>query len=170
MATYNVRCRHNACRHRRVSNIHPFDYKVVPRCSSCGNRKGWRIEPCHYHPRKLCRCNGPLNKRGEHYPHETGHPYCDHHPNGFYNQAKRAGIEDDDIPLEYHPKKDCEMVKVLIVTTMNTSVSSQAHSVVAEFSSIKDADAAVDSIRASNETELLKLSRLGGSVTAIKLY
>jgi hypothetical protein len=28
---------------------------------------------------------------------------CDQHPAGFYNQAKRAGIEDRDIPVEYWP-------------------------------------------------------------------
>jgi hypothetical protein len=36
------------------------------------------------------------------HPHQKGtSKYCDHHPQGHYNQAKRAGVKDDDIPLEY---------------------------------------------------------------------
>ena len=105
MTTYSVRCRHNDCRHRRVSKTHPFDYKRVPKCPSCGNKKGWRIEQRYYNKRNLCRCDGPVSETGQHYPHRKNHPHCDHHPNGYYNQAKRAGIEDCDIPIEYHPKK-----------------------------------------------------------------
>jgi hypothetical protein len=37
------------------------------------------------------------------FPHKTTHPMCDQHPSGFYNQAKRQGVEDQDIPREYWP-------------------------------------------------------------------
>ncbi len=96
MTTYSVRCRHHACRHRRVTKVHPEDYKVVPKCSVCGNRKGWRIEGRQYLKRDRCYCAG--------YPHphrKTSSKYCDFHPQGFYNQAKRQGVKDEDIPLEF---------------------------------------------------------------------
>lgn len=101
MTTYSVRCRHNACRHRRVSKRHPDEYKVVPRCSSCGHRKGWRIEARKYNKRDLCACG-----QSPEYPHRVGkYKFCDHHPDGFYNQAKRAGAKDADIPLEHLGRK-----------------------------------------------------------------
>lgn len=106
MATFSVRCRHNACRHRRVSTIHPDDYKVVPRCPVCGNRKGWRIENRDYNKRGLCHCSGPdmsATGSGQHFPHRITHPLCDQHPHGFYNQARAKGVAHDDIPKEYWP-------------------------------------------------------------------
>jgi hypothetical protein len=103
VTTYSIRCRNGACRHRRVSSIHPFDYKLVPACEACGARCGWRIEARAYNKRHLCRCDGPLGRNAMPYPHRTTHPMCDQHPAGFYNQAKRAGIEDRDIPVEYWP-------------------------------------------------------------------
>lgn len=101
MTTYSVRCRHYACRHRRVTETHPDEYKVIPKCPVCGNRKGWRIEHRDYNKRGLCHCDGPLSPEGEHFPHRKTHPMCDHHPQGIYNQAKRRGVADDDIPLEH---------------------------------------------------------------------
>lgn len=94
--TYNVRCRNSKCRHRRVAKIHPDDYKVVPRCTACNERKGWRIENKQYNKRDICTCGqSPL------YPHRKGkYKYCDHHPQGFYNQAKRQGVADDELPLD----------------------------------------------------------------------
>lgn len=100
MTTYSVRCRHKACRHRRISKTHPDEYKVVPRCPACGNRKGWRIEVRDYNKRGLCKCDGPSMCKGQYFPHNTTHPLCDHHPRGLYNQAKRQGISDTDLPLE----------------------------------------------------------------------
>ncbi len=67
----------------------------------CGNRKGWRIENRDYNKRGLCNCDGPLSAHGQHFPHNTTHPECDQHPRGFYNQAKRRGVDDADIPLEH---------------------------------------------------------------------
>lgn len=104
MSTYSVRCRNGACRHRRVTSIHPDDYKVMPACGSCGKRAGWRIEGREYNMRNLCHCSGPFNHTtAMPFPHKTTHSLCDHHPNGFYNQAKRRGVEDHDIPSEYWP-------------------------------------------------------------------
>jgi len=71
----------------------------------CGNRKGWRIEQRDYNKRDLCDCNGPISAKGQTFPHNTTHPMCNQHPQGHYNQAKRAGIEDDDIPLDVMPSK-----------------------------------------------------------------
>lgn len=97
--TYSVRCRNSACRHRRVTKIHPADYKLIPRCTACGERKGWRLESRDYNKKDLCGCGqSPL------YPHRKGkYPCCDFHPNGAYNQAKRRGVEDKDIPFEEIP-------------------------------------------------------------------
>jgi hypothetical protein len=104
MATYSVRCRNGDCRHRRVTATHPDDYKVIPPCGSCGKRLGWRIEGREYNKRNLCNCGGPINSTtAMTFPHKKTHPLCDHHPVGFYNQARRAGISDDDIPYCYHP-------------------------------------------------------------------
>lgn len=103
MTTYSVRCRHNACRHRRVTGAHPDDYKRVPVCPRCGRRKGWRIEGREYNRRGLCRCSGPEMAFGRFFPHRTTHPLCDHHPHGFYNQARAQGVAHDDIPEEYRP-------------------------------------------------------------------
>ena len=103
MTTYSVRCRHFACRHRRVVRTHPAEYKVVPRCPVCGQRKGWRIEQRDYNKRNLCRCSGPTGRNGEPFPHRTTHPCCDQHPHGYYNQARARGVAHDDIPPEYWP-------------------------------------------------------------------
>lgn len=103
MTTYSIRCRNSACRHRRVSRTHPDDYRITPACSVCGQRKGWRIEQRGYNKRGLCHCNGPDMARGEHFPHRVTHPYCDHHPHGFYNQARARGVAHEDIPKEYWP-------------------------------------------------------------------
>lgn len=102
MSTYSVRCRVNACRHRRVSTTHPDDMQAEA-CPSCGAKKGWRIERREYNRRNLCRCSGPEagQQHGKPYPHRTTHPLCEQHPHGPYNQAKRRGLADDDIPLEY---------------------------------------------------------------------
>lgn len=100
MTTYSVRCRDSACRHRRVLKRHPDSYLVVPKCAICGERKGWRIEQRAYNRRDLCSCGkSPL------YPHRVGkYKFCDHHPDGFYNQALRQGVDLFDIPFEYWPK------------------------------------------------------------------
>jgi hypothetical protein len=104
MTTYSVRCCNSKCRHRRVTKTHPFDYKIVPKCESCNQAAGWRVEGRAYNKRKLCHCGGPINpKTGMTYPHKTTHPMCDQHPLGYYNQAKARGIEDQDIPEEYRP-------------------------------------------------------------------
>ncbi len=97
MSTYSLRCRVKACRHRRVGTKHPDDYKQTYRCPSCGSMAGWRIENRDYNKKDLCGCG-----QSPTYPHRTGkYKYCDFHPMGFYNQAKRAGVPDEDIPLEY---------------------------------------------------------------------
>lgn len=108
MTTWSVRCRHNACRHRRVTHIHPDDYKVVPACPVCGNRKGWRVENRAYNKRGLCNCGGPLceDDPNKTFPHRTTHPCCDHHPHGFYNQARAKGVAHEEIPCEYWPKEN----------------------------------------------------------------
>lgn len=106
MTTYSVRCRNSQCRHRRVSHTHPDDYRIIPRCPVCGNRKGWRIENRDYNKRGLCHCNGPDMVRGEHFPHRITHPYCDHHPHGFYNQARARGVAHEDVPEEFRPKEE----------------------------------------------------------------
>lgn len=103
MSTYSIRCRNSACRHRRVAATHPEEYKVVPRCSACGKRAGWRIEGREYNRRGLCNCSGVDQARGVHFPHRTTHPLCDQHPHGFYNQARAQGVAHDDIPGEYRP-------------------------------------------------------------------
>lgn len=104
MTTYSVRCRHHACRHRRVTAIHPDDYKVVPRCPACGQRKGWRIESRAFRRhQKRCWCSGPDMAFGRHFPHQPSHPLCDLHPHGFYNQARARGVAHEDIPKEYRP-------------------------------------------------------------------
>ncbi len=84
-----------------VTSTHPDEYKVVPVCPACGNRKGWRIEDRAYNKRDLCQCDGPQGRNNEPFPHNTTHPHCDGHPHGVYNRAKRDRIPDDDIPLEY---------------------------------------------------------------------
>ena len=103
MATYSLRCRVASCRHRRVARVHPDDYKVTPRCPVCGHRNGWRIEARGYNKRGLCDCNGPEILTVRHFAHRTTHPYCDHHPLGFYNQARARGVAHEDIPMEYRP-------------------------------------------------------------------
>ncbi len=110
MTTYSVRCRHHACRHRRVTTRHPDDYKVVPKCSVCGHRKGWRIEARAYNQRDTCDCDGPSVCKGQYFPHNSTHPLCDNHPQGPYNQAKRRGVSDEDIPLEHigRPMKESD--------------------------------------------------------------
>ena len=100
MSTYSVRCKNSKCRHRRVTKIHPFDYKVGPACPACGSTSGWRIEGRQYTKNNLCHCNGPIGRDGP-FPHKKNHPFCDHHPQGIYNQMKRAGIPDSEIPLEF---------------------------------------------------------------------
>lgn len=104
MTTYSVRCRHNACRHRRVVHTHPDEYKVVPACPACGNRKGWRIEQRAYNKRDLCRCAGVVGRDGN-YPHNTTHPFCDQHPQGMINQMKRSGMSDQEI-AEYNDRQN----------------------------------------------------------------
>jgi len=67
---------------------------------------GWRIESRAYSKRNLCHCGGAVGQEsGYAYPHKITHPFCIHHPCGIYNQARRQGIEHNDIPIEYHPKK-----------------------------------------------------------------
>lgn len=105
MTTFSVRCRNSQCRHRRVTSTHPDDYKVVPRCPVCGERKGWRIENRDYNKRGLCHCGGPDMVRGAHFPHRTTHPYCDQHPHGFYNQARAKGVAHEDVPEKFRPKE-----------------------------------------------------------------
>jgi hypothetical protein len=96
MPTYSVRCRHHACRHRRVTRTHPDHYKHVFRCPVCKNTKGWRIEKRAYNKVDICSCG-----QSGLYPHRVGkHKLCDFHPEGFVNQARRRGCTDDDIPLE----------------------------------------------------------------------
>lgn len=104
MTTYSVRCRNSHCRHRRVAGTHPDEYKVAPRCAVCDQRAGWRIEDRAYNQRGLCHCSGPDMASGRHFPHRNTHPLCDHHPHGFYNQARAMGVAPEDIPLEYHPQ------------------------------------------------------------------
>lgn len=101
MTTYSVRCKHQACRHRRVAKTHPDTYKVVPTCPRCGKRKGWRIEDRAYNRRGLCSCSGVEMVRGVHFPHRTTHPFCDQNPRGYYNQARAQGVAHEEIPAEY---------------------------------------------------------------------
>ena len=103
--TYSVRCKHRACRHRRVLTKHPDSYVRIVKCEACGNTKGWRIENRAYNKRNLCHCSGVISDVGVNYPHRVTHPYCEQHPEGIYNQAKRAGYEDADIPIEYLPER-----------------------------------------------------------------
>lgn len=105
MATYSVRCCNSACRHRRVVETHPLDYKVVPKCPVCGQRKGWRIEQRAYNKRNLCKCSGPLGRDNEPFPHRVTHPCCDSHPMGVYNQVRARGVAHEDVPEEYRPKE-----------------------------------------------------------------
>lgn len=102
MTTYSVRCRNSACRHRRVTETHPDEYRVTPVCRACGQRAGWRIEGRAYNRRNLCRCSGPdaSQEHGKHFPHQRTHPLCDEHPQGPYNQLKLRGVPDDDIPFD----------------------------------------------------------------------
>jgi hypothetical protein len=71
----------------------------------CGEKKGWRVEHRHYNKRNLCYCNGPTASRGVYFPHNTTHPLCDNHPNGHYNQAKHAGVKDDELPFDVVPRR-----------------------------------------------------------------
>lgn len=104
MATYSIRCRNSACRHRRVARTHPDDYKVAPRCPVCDTTKGWRIEGRQFRRHQSrCTCSGPEMQFGRWYPHRTNHPLCDQHPHGFYNQARARGVAHEDIPEEYRP-------------------------------------------------------------------
>jgi hypothetical protein len=102
MTSYSVRCRHKACRVRRVVRKHPDDMQAE-KCPSCGHTKGWRLEEREYNRRNLCTCSGPEASQalGKNFPHRTSHPLCDHHPQGPYNQAKIRGVADEDIPLEH---------------------------------------------------------------------
>lgn len=102
MTTYSVRCRNAACRHRRVTETHPDDYKVVPACSACGKRAGWRVEGRAYNQRDLCNCSGPevSQEHGKPFPHRTHNPYCDQNPQGPRNQLKARGVTVEDMPLE----------------------------------------------------------------------
>lgn len=100
MPTWSVRCRHNACRHRRTATVHPDEYQVVPACKVCGQRKGWRVEKKLYNKRGLCNCSGPDQVRGVHFPHRPHHPLCDNNPNGERNQALGRGVDVEDLPLE----------------------------------------------------------------------
>jgi len=109
MATFSVRCRHQACRLRQVFKRHPDEYKRVKKCPSCGNTKGWRVEDRAYNKRGLCHCSGPdviATGGGKHFPHRTTHPLCDQHPHGFYSQARAQGIAHEDIPTRYWPMSD----------------------------------------------------------------
>lgn len=102
MTTYSVRCRHKACRHRRVTERHPDSYIRPPACPMCGSKKGWRIEQRAYNRRGLCHCSGPELAGGRHFPHQPTHPLCDKHPRGAVNQAVRRGADPfEDIPLEH---------------------------------------------------------------------
>jgi hypothetical protein len=101
MTTYSIRCRNGKCRHRRVSTVHPDDYKKAPKCPACGLQKGWRIEGREYNRRGLCGCSGVDMVRGVNFPHRSTHPFCDQHPRGFYNQARARGIAHEDIPAEF---------------------------------------------------------------------
>ena len=104
MTTYSLRCRNGSCRHRRVSRIHPDDYKLIPRCAMCGLRSGWRIEGRAYNKRNLCHCSSVVSDRGN-YPHRKGvHPLCDFHPEGPANQARRAGICEEAVLVEFGGK------------------------------------------------------------------
>lgn len=109
MATYSVRCRHNACRHRMKSRHHPDDMQTTA-CPVCGERKGWRFEDRAYNRRNLCTCSGPeaVQEYGKNFPHRTTHPLCDQHPHGFYNQARAKGVAHEDIPKEYWPWRSNE--------------------------------------------------------------
>lgn len=106
MTTYSVRCRNYKCRHRRVVRTHPDEYKRVPACPVCGRRVGWRIEQRAYSKRNLCHCSGPEMTQvdGKMFPHKLAqHRFCDHHPHGFYNQARARGVAHEEIPKEYWP-------------------------------------------------------------------
>ena len=82
----------------RKSAVHPFDYKVVPKCVCCGKRVGWRIEVSR-DKRPVCYCNNVVGKAGT-YPHKQDHPYCDKNPLGEYNQLIRAGWSHYEIATE----------------------------------------------------------------------
>jgi len=81
---------------------HPDDMQTEE-CPSCKNTKGWRLEARTYNKRNLCHCEGPQlsQELGKSFPHRVTHPYCDHHPMGFYNQARARGVAHEDIPTEY---------------------------------------------------------------------
>jgi hypothetical protein len=85
-----------------VTTKHPDDMQTEA-CPSCGQSKGWRGEGRQYNRRGLCNCEGPqlVQQHGKHFPHRVTHPYCDHHPMGFYNQARARGVAHDDIPAQY---------------------------------------------------------------------
>jgi hypothetical protein len=90
-----------------VSAKHPDEYIRVPRCPSCGETRGWRIEQRAYAKRNLCHCSGPdvsATGSGKHFPHKKDHPLCDHHPHGYYNQARAQGVAHDDIPEDFRPQ------------------------------------------------------------------
>lgn len=96
MASYPVRCRNGACRHRRQSKTHPFDYKKVPICLVCGQRAGWRIEHQAVDNRELCDCGGVMG-RVRSVRHKTSHPLCIKHPDGARNQLLRAGHKENEL-------------------------------------------------------------------------
>lgn len=79
--------------------------QTVP-CPSCGADNGWRYEDRAYNRRNLCTCSGPeaSQELGKNFPHRTTHPLCDHHPHGFYNQARAKGVAHEDVPVEFRPK------------------------------------------------------------------
>lgn len=98
MSTWSVRCRVNACRHRRVSRKHPIEDDSA--CPSCGSTKGWRVEQRTYNKVGRCYCAGPIGRDGAQFPHSASHPLCDHHPRGHVNQALARGLAPADLPLE----------------------------------------------------------------------
>lgn len=99
---YSVRCRHQACRVRKVVPTHPDDMQAV-QCDSCKNTKGWREERRDYNRQGLCNCDGPCigQEHGKAYPHRTSHPLCDQHPQGHRNQALARGVAAADLPIEH---------------------------------------------------------------------
>lgn len=80
----------------------------MPRCPTCGARK-WAIDKYRIRTelriREKCWCTGypVLSSKGA--AHTKGSKYCVHHPHGIYNQAKREGVSDADIPFEHIGRK-----------------------------------------------------------------
>lgn len=101
MKRYPVRCRNNKCRHRRLTSVHPDDYKVVPACLVCGERKGWRIEHQAVDKRELCECGGVVHLSTAHNAravrHKIDHPMCLKNPEGARNHLLRAGCKESEL-------------------------------------------------------------------------